>query len=196
MSKVKEAKVYQLKITLCHSKPPIWRQVQVKSNINLSKLHQVIQIVMDWTNSHLHQFTINNQNYSQPFPEWQDMLDEKDFKLNQLVTKVGKQFTYTYDFGDGWDHTVLLEKILKPEPKQLYPVCLKGMRACPMEDSGGLWGYYHKLEVVKNPKHEEYEEIYEWMPPDWDTEIFDLVYVNQWLRKGKIPDDLGEFLKS
>ncbi len=124
------------------------------------------------------------------------MLDEKNFKLDQLITKTGKQFTYTYDFGDCWDHTVLLEKILTLDPKQFYPVCLKGKRACPPEDSGSIFGYYHKLNVLKNPDHEEYEDIYGWMPPEWDPDFFDLEYTNKWLKKGKIPDDLGQYLNS
>ena len=174
--------VYQLKITLKDSHLPIWRRILVKNNINLARLHRVIQIVMGWADYHLHHFKINDQYYGVPDPEWEnDTLNEKEFSLNQLVKTEKKRFSYLYDFGDNWDHEILVEKILKPEPKKHYPACVTGKRACPPEDSGSIWGYYEKLKIMNDPSHPEHEEVVDWMFEDFDPDEFDLKRINDQL---------------
>src|SRR5437762_1577200 len=107
-----EQKVYQLKVTLHESKPVISRRIQVTGNTSLAKLHDILQITMGWTNSHLHQFSIGNQAYSDPTFEVEDTLNEKRFTLDKLALEPKMKFRYEYDFGDGWEHDILVEKVL------------------------------------------------------------------------------------
>ena len=93
-----------------------------------------------------------------------------------------RKFHYEYDMGDGWEHEILVEKTLPTEPSQHYPVCVTGRRACPPEDCRGLWGYADLLEIIKDPKHEEYEERVEWLGGELDPEAFDVDQVNEVLR--------------
>jgi hypothetical protein len=176
--------VYQLKITLKGSRPPIWRRVLVADDTTLAKLNHIIQIAMGWTNSHLHDFTIQGQRYSEPSPDdWEPVKDERRYKLSQLVTGAKFKFVYQYDFGDSWDHEILVEKILPPEPGAHYPVCATGKRACPPEDAGGVWGYATFLEAINDPSHEEHEMYLEWIGGGFDPEAFNLDAVNAWLRQ-------------
>ncbi len=178
--------IYQLKITLEHSKPPIWRRVQVAADIRLSRLHDVIQVAMGWYDAHLHQFIVGRYPdetlYGVPHPDYGDwgptMNDESLTKLNQILMAEKDKFTYEYDFGDGWKHIILLEKILPPEEGVTYPRCIKGKRACPPEDCGGVWGYYHLLDVLADPENPEHEEMLEWLGGELDPEYFDLDEVN------------------
>ena len=180
------ADIYQIKVTLNGSKPPIWRRIQVPSDINLGKLHRILQVVMGWTDSHLHQFIMGGTYYGEPDPDYRDMgmemRDEKRVKLNQLVRGEKSRLRYEYDFGDSWEHELLVEKILPPEPGVRYPVCLKGKRACPPEDVGGVWGYPDFLEAIQNPDHSEHEDMLEWIGGEFDPEAFDLDEVNEALR--------------
>lgn len=171
--------IYQLKINLVNAKPPIWRRLLVQSDINLSSFHNVIQIVMGWTDSHLHQFIANQVFYSPP--NEYDELDSKDeskFKLSQLLKKEKDKIIYEYDFGDSWKHEIKLEKILPFDANKLLPYCIKGKRACPPEDCGGVWGYDDIIETTGNPNHPEYEERLEWLGEEFDPEYFDAGEVN------------------
>lgn len=183
MAKTKDSGVvYQLKITLKDVKPPIWRRVQVK-DCTLSKLHAAIQTCMGWTNSHLHAFEIGGEQYGEPDPDgMMETEDERKVKLSQVVVWGHKKFTYTYDFGDNWEHVIQVEKVLDAEPGVRYPRCIAGKRACPPEDCGGPWGYGDFLEAVQNPKHPEHEDMVEWIGGEFDPEAFDIEAVNQELR--------------
>ena len=113
-----ERSVYQLKITLQDFRPPIWRRIQVYSDITLAKLHRIIQEAMGWTNSHLHAFSIQGVEYGQPMPEYDlDMQNERTAKLSQVVPGEKFKFHYTYDMGDSWEHEILVEKVLPAEPQ-------------------------------------------------------------------------------
>jgi hypothetical protein len=180
--------VYQLKVTLDDSKPPIWRRVLVSEKVTLYELHQIIQIVMGWTNSHLHMFLLGEQIYGDPADdEFGDLgtKNETRYRLNQLGLHEKSKFSYEYDFGDSWDHTILVEKILPEEKGARYPVCVKGKRACPPEDVGGVWGYDDFLQAVTDPEHEEHDEYLEWIGDDFDPEAFDLDEVNEVLNTFK-----------
>lgn len=186
MAKTKDAGViYQLKITLNYIKPPVWRRVLVK-DCTLACLHDLIQTVMPWTNCHLHAFEIGGQQYGEPAPPGMiDMLEMKDtlkMKLSQVVKQKHKKFSYTYDFGDNWEHTIVIEKTLEPEPGVRYPRCIAGKRACPPDDCGGAWGYGNFLEVISDPKNERHEELLEWIGGEFDPETFDLEAINARLR--------------
>ncbi len=186
MAKKKQPEmIYQIKVTLKRIKPPIWRKIQVPDDISLYKLHKILQKVMGWFDVHLHQFTVRGEYYGLPDLEFDfdfEVKNEKRVKLNQIVSGVGDKFTYEYDFGDGWEHTILLEKILPPEKGVHYPICIKGKRACPPEDCGGVWGYYELLEAIQNPDHPRHQEMRDWLGRDFDPEEFDIEAVNKALR--------------
>jgi len=178
--------IYQLKITLCDVHPPILRHVLLPGSFNLYQLHQVIQVAMGWTDSHLHQFIIDGEYYSIPNEEedWES-IDERVFKLEQIAPSVKRKFTYEYDFGDSWKHQVVVEKIIAPVLGEKYPQCIDGKRACPPEDVGGTWGYETFLEALQDADHEEHDSYLEWVGGEFDPEACDLVTVNQDLQRMK-----------
>mgnify|MGYP001560037345 CR=1 FL=1 len=155
-------------------------------NYSLYRLHQVIQLAIGWTDSHLHQFVIEGRHYSLPSPDdYEPVIDERRHKLSQIALEEKYKFVYEYDFGDGWEHEILVEKILAPETGVKYPVCIKGKRACPPEDVGGAWGYEAFLQAINDPQHEEHASFIEWVGPDFDAEAFDLEEINQELKRMK-----------
>jgi hypothetical protein len=174
--------VYQIKVVLLETDPPIWRRFVVPSSVTLHRLHLILQGVMGWTNSHLYRFKIGTKEYGEPDPD--NAFCELDFKnsrrtkLWEVVTKGGSTFQYEYDFGDSWIHMLLIEGILEGEPGKLYPVCLAGERACPPEDCGGTYGYADLLEIIKNPNDEQYQDMMTWLGGRFDPEAFDIDIVN------------------
>ena len=173
MSSKSANKIYQLKITLKGSRPPIWRRIQIAADTKLSKLHDILQIVMGWQNCHLHQFDIYGEIYSEPNPDdWEPVLDENKVKLNRLIRQEKEWFLYEYDFGDYWEHIIVVEKILPADESVRYPVCIKGKRCCPPEDCGGIYGYEEFLKAVRDPENPEHEEMLEWAGEDIDPERF------------------------
>lgn len=178
--------VYQLKITLKDFKPAIWRRVLVPGHYTLASLHRVVQYAMGWTESHLHCFSVGRERYSLPEPgtDWGDSgdRDSRRVRLGQIAPSEKMRFLYEYDFGDGWEHDILVEKILPPDPELKHPVCLKGKGACPPEDVGGVWGYAEFLEAICDPKHEEHDSWLEWVGDEFDPDAFDLEDTNAALR--------------
>ncbi len=150
--KAKSKIIYQLKITLLGIKPLIWRRFQVEDDTTFKELHEIIQIVMGWENFHLHNFSC---------------VEDESIKLSRILIQEKLEFFYTYDFGDEWEHHILVEKILPTNPNSIYPLCLAGKRACPPEDCGGDWGYLHILKILKKPSHPEYRERKEWVYTIW-----------------------------
>jgi hypothetical protein len=183
MARTKEpGQVYQLKITLRDIKPPVWRRVQVQ-DCTLGKLHDIIRTSMGWDGYHLHAFDIGGEQYGEPDPDGlMETEDERKVRLSRVVAQGFKKFSYTYDFGDNWDHTIQVEKVLDAEPGVRYPRCLAGKRACPPEDCGGPWGYGDFLEAIRNPRHERHEELLEWVGGEFDPEALDIEAVNEGLR--------------
>jgi hypothetical protein len=180
MAKTREpGQVYQLKITLKDIRPPIWRRVQVQ-DCSLGKLHEIVQTCMGWGDCHLHAFEIGGEQYGPPDPDgMMEYADERKLKLSRVVNAGLTKFTYTYDFGDNWEHTIQVEKTLPAEPGVRYPRCVAGKRACPPEDCGGPWGYGDFLEAIENPKHPEHEDRLEWVGSEFDPEAFDIDAVNE-----------------
>jgi hypothetical protein len=181
-----KAKIYQFKVTLKGIRPPIWRRFQVESHITFLDLHHILQAVMGWYGYHLHQFFVNGYNLTDRATLEESGYGDGDVAkswLGKFVQQEGQKFVYEYDFGDSWEHELLLEKILEPEAGASYPRCLKGKRACPPEDCGGVWGYQELLEVLQDPEHPEYEEMREWVDEEFDPEVFDLEGVNQRLSR-------------
>jgi len=177
--------IYQLKITLKDAKPPIWRRVQVSSNITLAKLHKVIQAAMGWYDCHLHEFEVDGQIYGQPMSDLDDLdiKSDRTLRLNQFVIGEKFKFPYLYDMGDAWEHQILVERILPADPEARYPICIKGKRNCPPEDCGGVWGYGAFLEAIRDPQHPEHDLLLEWIGGDFDAEAFDLEATNSRLRE-------------
>jgi hypothetical protein len=202
--------VHEIKITIKGSKPPIWRTVAVSSDIRLSNLHMVIQVIFGWENCHLHQFILRNKQpkptreelsalvraedwdrlhartargryFSLPVFELEDVEDERRFRLRTLVPVPGDKIEYEYDFGDGWVHVVEVRRIGPSVEGVKYPVCLGGKFAGPPEDSHGILGYYEMLEAVKDPRHPMHRDCKEWLSQDFDPNHFDLEETNEYL---------------
>lgn len=134
---------------------------------------------MGWEDCHLHEFIIDGQSYIEPDPKFfEDGKNEKKFTLEEIVREKGSKFKYIYDFGDRWKHTLRVENILPAGAGVHYPVCLKGKRACPPEDSGGIYGYMSKLGIMNDPQHMYHEDVKDWMGEDFDPEDFSAEYVN------------------
>jgi hypothetical protein len=177
MNSGKSSEIYQLKVSLRYIRPPIWRRVQVSSDITLAKLHRIIQAAMGWYDSHLHQFIVGETYYGVPsideFSEL-ELKDERKARLSHVLSKSKQNIVYEYDFGDGWEHPILLEKVLQAAPGVRYPRCIGGARACPPEDCGGAGGYANFLAAIRDPDHEEHDEYLEWIGGEFDPEEFNL----------------------
>jgi hypothetical protein len=168
--------IYQLKIQLKGSKPPIWRRIQVPGRVSLAELHPIILAAMGWYGGHMYAFWVGNAQYGDPDPEL-NMGDARRLTL-AAAARTGAPLSYDYDFGDDWEHRITVEKILPAEPGVTYPRCLTGKRACPPEDCGGIYGFYELLEAVADPDHPQHDEALEQLPPDYDPARFDLEWTN------------------
>lgn len=181
--------------------PSIWRRVQVQGQVSLLKLHRILQAVMGWQDYHLHQFIVGGDTtsvggigwivgtgtrYLMPDPDFGLQPGEKNergVKLAQIAPGKGATFVYEYDFGDGWQHEIVVEELLPPEEGGYYPMCLEGAGACPPEDVGGIGGYTEFLEVIANPRHPEHKAMLRWAGGRFDPQSFGLNEVNQRLTR-------------
>ncbi len=180
-------KILQFRITLNHSKPLIWRRIQVESNATFLELHIAIQLAMGWTNSHLFEFMDREKTFCLPSEE-NDLFDKEKLnaseeRIENYFKEAGDEITYLYDFGDSWEHQVVLEKTVPIQKDMKYPVCVAGAMNCPHEDSGGLHGFYEKLEIIQDEHHPEYREIITWLGKKYDPFLFDMDKVNKQLAK-------------
>jgi hypothetical protein len=184
--KKRSEKVYQFKITLKGIKPPIWRRIVVPETYTFWDLHVAIQDAMGWLDMHLHDFEIFSPSAGRKvfigIPDEDFEIARKTLagwkhKISGYFSMENKKAEYVYDFGDDWEHTVNLEKILPLEAGVNYPVCTAGKRSCPPEDCGGVWGYGDLLEIIANPDDERYEEMLEWLGEDFDPEYFDVTEI-------------------
>jgi hypothetical protein len=171
--------LFTLKVELAPEwiQPVIWRRIQVDGRISLAKLHHFIQAAFGWSDSHLHEYRIGDQRYGEPDPEFSDDHVEEDRKafLNRLLGE-GDQITYTYDFGDNWEHLITIESIEFGEDCDLSggAFVIGGARACPPEDVGGVPGYQDFLEtLLTEPNSEEAAHLLNWLGGDFDAEWFD-----------------------
>lgn len=181
MEKVKQT--FLVEISLNDVKPKIWREFIVDSDTNLKSFHKIIQIIMGWTNSHLHQFRVGDIIYAEPDEDSMiPSIDYRKVKLSKILKKEKDAFYYDYDFGDGWEHKIVLKKILDSTNRKT-PYCISGERHCPLEDSGGSYGYSDILKILKNKNHEEYYETKEWVGEYFNPEEFNIDEINQLLSK-------------
>ena len=182
---------YQFKIQLKDiTKPPVWRRVIVPEKLTFDDFHLVIQALFGWDNYHLYQFSPSGYG-SNPViaipskDDWeQPEMNSMKTKLNKVFSQEKQTFNYIYDFGDDWNHKIVLEKLVPDDI--ISPVCLTGKGTCPPEDCGGAWAYENLKTILADPSHEEYAEMKEWLGLDedegWDADDFDLDSVNQVLQ--------------
>jgi Plasmid pRiA4b ORF-3-like protein len=187
--------VFQLKVTLLGTMPPIWRRLLVPADLTLAQLHDVLQAAMGWQNCHMHEFSAGHRRFGEPNPEdrlmgMDPVENERPVRLFSLLGRAGAKVTYIYDMGDSWEHGIMLEKRLPADPGTAYPVCTGGERACPPEDCGGITGFYDLVDGLGDPAHEQHDELRDWVGDDYDPDVFSIEHVNRELtplrrRQGK-----------
>src|SRR5216683_1647785 len=153
--------IARLKITLDDVKPAVLRRIEVPLNIRLDRLHLAIQAAMGWSNSHLYEIRARDVGWGEPDPDGGDgPLDARKARLVDVLEDVGtKTLRYLYDFGDGWEHTIKIERIADAVPGVAYPRLVEAAGRCPPEDVGGPWGYAELLQAIDDPKHERHAEL-------------------------------------
>jgi hypothetical protein len=172
----------QLRVELQRVKPLVWRRLLVPDNITLAKLHLALQGAMGWSNSHLHEYEIARQRYGTPDDEWptdEPVIDECRARIKPLLDTGLRRFTYLYDFGDGWEHTVTVEDLVLPKPGAPLIVCTAGENACPPEDVGGPHSYGEFLDILKDSAHEEHADMVRWVGGAFDPTTFNLAGINR-----------------
>ena len=173
----------QLRIQLADVHPPVWRRMLVPGNVSLAKLHAMFQAGMGWTDSHLHSFRIGDELYGTQFD------DSPEDEIAETTVTVGRalggerRFIYEYDFGDSWEHEVVVEDVATTPTGLKFAVCVDGQNACPPEDCGGAPGYSLMLEALADPSHEEHHAFMKWLGGPFDSEAFDLAAANAALQQ-------------
>ena len=169
------AAIVRLKVTLDDVEPKVLRRIEVPVDIKLDRLHLTLQAALGWTNSHLFEIRARDTGWGLPSPDWPDgPLDARKAKLIDVLEDVGtKTLRYLYDFGDGWEHTIKIERMTNPEPDVAYPRLIEAAGRCPPEDVGGPWGYGEIIEALEDPGHERHAKIREWLGDDFDPHAFD-----------------------
>ena len=133
--------IHRVKVTIHDSKPPIWRRLELPSAMTLDLVHETLQIAFDWEGYHMHVFETACGPFGSPdqADDWLGWADEATATLSQVAPAETAKIVYVYDFGDDWQHDIMVEKILAAEPGVAYPRCIAGRRAAPEEDSEGFW---------------------------------------------------------
>lgn len=171
-----ERAVYQLKVTLRGTKPPIWRRILVAGTSTLDELHLVVQAAFGWWNEHLHGFVIDGTGFAVPVegaPDWAaPVIDERRVRLIDVAFP-GSELVYRYDLGDDWEHRIVVEKVLPADPALQLPACVAGRRAGPPEDCGGVFGYHLLLAALADPHHPDHAERRAWLGGPFDPDAFD-----------------------
>lgn len=176
-------RLYQIKVTLLETDPPVWRRLLVRSDMSLLQLHRILQITLGWTDSHLHEFRVGGVLFGESDPETDiRRISEKTTFIADVLRHVDDHLLYEYDFGDTWEHDVLLEEVTELHPDAMCPIVLAGARACPPEDVGGVDGYEDFLRAIADPNHPEYDEYLVWCGGSYDPDTFDIHTLNTALR--------------
>ena len=176
--------VYAIKVTLLGTRPPVWRRILVPRDITLRNLHRTLQRVMGWTDSHLHQFIFRRLSLSDLRSRvGSKVADENRTKLRELIETAGAKLLYEYDFGDGWQHELLLEEVLLGD-ETFQQTCVAGKRCCPPEDCGGPQGFAELLQALQDANHPSHDEAGEWVG-DFVPESFSADEANRRLRRRK-----------
>ncbi len=167
-------RIHQLKVTICDTDPPIWRRLSVPGGYTLDRVSRIIQLSFGWQGYHLHSFEIGGEQYGEPDPlEELELADELDVRLDAVAAE-GARFTYVYDFGDWWEHEVVVERVFDADPDERYPTCVAGERAGPPEDIGGSGGYADLLALLADPAKPDPSGVRDWQsgfdPDRWDAQ--------------------------
>ena len=183
-----------LKVTLAYTaKPPVWRKIRISEEASFETLHLAIQASFGWHDYHLWEFSPRPFTSPRIGPPEDEMFagvgepvkDASQIPLSTVFTQSKDQFSYVYDMGDSWEHTIVLEKIVE-EPAPI-PMCVAGKGTCPPEDCGGIPGYYNMVEAINNPKHDEHEDMMDWLGFEkghtWDVNSFDLEDTQAFMKK-------------
>lgn len=185
-------RVFQLNISLREIEPKIWRRIQVLAETPLADFSAVIQKVMGWRSSHLHEFRVEDLAYSHPdfeLDQEAEVYDEQKTRLSGVMASKKTTLIYIYDLGDHWEHEIVLEKALESEDGVKYPRCMSGERAAPPEDCGGSQGYVECLAAYTKPSHPDHAEMKKWVTSfygdNYNPEHFDVESVNALLRRKK-----------
>ncbi len=187
-------KVLELEVELEWIEPRIWRRFRIPSDVSLGDLHVVLQLVMGWTDSHLHMFQLKDgrraSDEGQRFSGLaafglEEDLDEDEISLAEAFPRVRSKLLYEYDFGDGWRHVVRLVARVNPaDLSEPLPHAVAGARACPLEDSGGPGGHETLVRALADEPEDEWaEELLDWVDDDYDPEEFSLAEVNKLLKR-------------
>jgi len=176
------APVYQVKVGLRGARPPIWRRLLIPADVSLARLHDIVQAAFGWEGGHLHVFDTAYGEFGQADRELGHRA-EAPVTLEQVAPQVKDRIRYIYDFGDDWDHEILVEGIYDRDPHTDYPWCTGGRRMAPPDDCGGIWGYQELIEILGDPEHPEHDERLEWLGLDdagqFDPTAFDADEVNR-----------------
>jgi hypothetical protein len=180
---VADQSVFQLRVQLREVAPVVWRRVLVPGGVRLAKLDLMVQAAMGWTNSHLHMFKIGDLTYGSQFDDYPpEELDDKAVTV-AVALEGQRRFIYEYDFGDGWEHDVVVEDRTQPLLGLKFGVCIDGQNACPPEDVGGPWGYANMLQAITDPAHEEHDSYLRWVGGSFDPAAFELSEANSALQR-------------
>jgi hypothetical protein len=175
--------IYGIKVTLLGTKPPIWRRLLVPASMTLAKLNDVLQAAMGWHDCHMHEFRAGERHFGRPDPEdismGMQVENERNIRLGSVLRRAGAKLIYTYDFGDNWEHAIVLEKLLPLLPDMTSPICIDGSLACPPDDCGGIPGFYELLDALADPNHEQHQEMRDWVGGDFDPQAFSVEEVNR-----------------
>ena len=175
--------IYFLKVTLADIEPAVWRRIAVPGAFTLDRLHRAIQLAVGWQDCHLHSFEIGSVQYGAPDPDaLLEMRDEIDVRLDSVVGK-DDRFTYVYDFGDWWEHEIVVEAVLLPDFDERYPYCVDGERAGPPEDIGGAGGFTRYLAALADPSPRANRELLELLGTDFRPDQFDPERVSAMMRR-------------
>jgi hypothetical protein len=158
--------IVQIKVKLLGvTKPPVWRRLQLRADTRLDQLHEIIQAALGWENYHMHVFSFGEEEFGVPDREL-GFSDERRVTLGELIAGAGDRFRYTYDFGDDWQHEIVVEDLLDADPDTHYPALVAAKGACPPEDCGGPRGYANLRQILADPNHDQHQEMLEWLGLD------------------------------
>jgi Plasmid pRiA4b ORF-3-like protein len=172
-----------LRIEIKHIEPLIWRRVAVRNSTSFAALHKVIQATMGWLDYHLWEFVVDEQKFGVPDPDRPHVKNGATTLLATLIASGTTEFGYVYDFGDNWEHRIVVEQISSTETSAKYPRFLGGERRCPPEDCGGPPGYFDFIENVTNKRSKRAKEALEWYGGPYDPEDIDVEQINITLRR-------------
>ncbi|MFI5162706.1 MAG: plasmid pRiA4b ORF-3 family protein [Sphingobacteriales bacterium] len=182
---------YQFKIQINGIKrPTVWRRLCVPETISLHSFHEIIQMAFGWQNCHLYQFSSHGWGsdiiYKNIDPDYDNetVSDSALVNLSEIFVSEKQKLKYIYDFGDNWEHDIILEKV--SEENIYYSECIDGKGACPPEDCGGVPGYLNLINILADPKHSHHKEMREWLGLHKGSQLnvdkFDIVAINNRLR--------------